>query len=65
MDNEPKEKQDKYKHFFHIGENEEVHFTGIFKFVETGEIDRHGDPVFKRKRVFRKYIRDKRYLTNE
>ena len=39
MESEPKVKQDKYKHFFHIGENEEVHFTGIFKFVETGGID--------------------------
>ena len=37
----------------------------MFKFVQTDDKDKYGNFIYKRKRVFRKFIKDKRYLTNE
>ena len=37
----------------------------MFKFVDTGLSDKKGERIFKRKRVFRKYITEKRYLSSE
>lgn len=65
MEREPIEKQEKYKNRYYIAENEEIHFTGMFKFVDSGVVDEFGQKVYKRKRVFRKIVKDKRYLTNE
>ena len=66
LENEPLEKQIKYQSKFNPGDKEEISFTGIFRYVEVdGKVDKNGDPVYKRKRVFRKMKKVKKYLTAE
>ena len=54
LETESLTKQHKYANFFALKENEDIRFTGMFKFVDTGEFDKDGEKIFKRKRIFRK-----------
>lgn len=69
---ESAEKQEKYRNIaleekykrFGIKEGEEITWTGLFKYVEVG-YDKWGDPIIKRKRVFKKTTKETRYLSQE
>lgn len=37
----------------------------MFKFVDTGKIDSNGEQIFKRKRVFRKFTKNKKLISEE
>ena len=60
LEQETDEKQRKYANYFDISEDQEIRFAGVFKFVETGKFDEHGNKVYKRKRVFRKLTKIKK-----
>lgn len=46
-------------------DNQEIAFTGMFKYVETGKVDVYGEQIFKRKRVFRMFTKSKKQISSE
>lgn len=67
LENEPLYKQRKYNDMFPRGSDKEsVKFTGCYKYVEVpGAFTDSGDKIYKRKRVFQKNTRVKKYLSAE
>lgn len=66
LDEEPVEKQKKYNQLLKPSDKQSFHFDGIFKYVEVpGTRQENGEVVYKRKRVFRRITKVKKYLSNE
>ena len=69
---ESSEKQNKYRELarqqkyesFKIKDGEEIYWTGQFKYVEMGR-DEDDQPIYKRKRVFKKVSKRFRMLSQE
>lgn len=44
---------------------DDITFTGMYKYVDSGFTDKFNLPIYKRKRIFRKITRVKRMLSDE
>ena len=68
MEKEPWSKQEKYRNHSKIkieSDNQSLHFTGMYKYVDTGKKNAKDESIVKRKRIFRRCTKLKRYLSKE
>lgn len=67
LEKETLDKQFKYQEIFgdQLDAGDEITFTGMYKYVETGFKDKYDLPIYKRKRIFRKVNQIKKSLTEE
>ena len=57
----------KYQDVFNdkLEAGDDITFTGMYKYVDSGLTDKFNLPIYKPKRVFRKNTRIKKFLTGE
>ena len=57
----------KYQEIFGemLDNGDDITFTGMYKYVDSGLTNKFNLPIYKRKRVFRKMTRVKRFLSEE
>lgn len=48
-----------------LDKGEDITFTGMYKYVDSGLTDKFNLPIYKRKRIFRKQNKIKKFLTQE
>lgn len=67
LEKEKLEKQLKYNEIFkeEIEAGNSVTFTGMYKYVDSGLTNKFNLPIYKRKRIFRKIVEEKKYITAE
>ena len=67
LEKESMDKQLKYQEIFgdQLDNGDDITFTGMYKYVDSGLTDKFNLPIFKRKRIFRKINKMTRYLTGE
>ena len=67
LEKESLEKKLKYKmkFFQRLIDGEDITFTGMYKYVDSGLTDKFNLPIYKRKRIFRKINQVKKTLTGE
>lgn len=67
LEKETLDKQLKYQHIFseQLENGDDITFTGMYKYVDSGLTNKFNLPIYKRKRVFRKINRVKKFLTGE
>ena len=61
------DKQVKYQKIFgdRLDAGEDITFTGMYKYVDSGLTDKIGLPIYKRKRIFRKVNKIVKKLSEE
>ena len=67
LEKESAEKQQKYDEVFgdQLDNGDDITFTGMYKYVDSGYTDKFDFPIYKRKRIFRKRNQVMRYLSGE
>ena len=56
LEKEPQHIKEKYKEVFRseLEKGENITFTGMYKYVDSGLTDKFNLPIYKRKRLFRR-----------
>ena len=67
LEKEPLDKQLKYLELYgeRINNGQDITFTGMYKYVDSGLTDKFNLPIYKRKRIFRNVTRVQKFLTGE
>lgn len=66
LEKEAAEKRQKYQKVFEkeLENGDDITFTGMYKYVDSGLTDKFNLPIFKRKRIFRRVKQVKKQLTD-
>ena len=66
MEYDKPEKVQYYLDLFQPGPNEEILFTGEYKYVlQIGKYNEDGTEKFKRKRIFKRIYKKRKFITQE